>query len=74
MYPQHVFKNSQGEIEQMSVGVALNALPHTPGPAPMSHKAGAMGRSWHDGQKDPRPGVVDLGLNFDEQWSRVMAV
>ena len=74
VYPQHVFKNSQGEAEQMSVGVAQNALPQTPGPAPMSHKAGAMGRSWHEGRKDRRPGAVDLGLNFQEQWQRALEV
>ena len=72
VHPQHGFRNLQGEAEQMSVGVAQNALPHTPGPAPMSHKIGAMGRSWHDGKKDPRPGAVNLGLNFDEQWRRAM--
>jgi len=73
VYPQHGFTNAQGELEQMSVGVAQNALPETPGPAPMSHKAGAMGRSWHDGKRDLRPGAVDLGLNFDEQWRRAVA-
>lgn len=74
VYPQHVFKNEAGEVEQMSVGVAQNALPDTPGPAPMSHKAGAMGRSWHNGAKDTRPGAVNLGLNFDEQWTRALEV
>jgi hypothetical protein len=74
VYPQHVFRDLNGQAEEMSVGVAQNALPHTPGPAPMSHKAGAMGRSWHDGKKDARPGAVNLGLNFDEQWRRAMKV
>ncbi len=74
VYPQHVFKNSRGEAEQMSVGVAQNALPNTPGPAPMSQKSGAMGRSWHNGAKDTREGAVNLGLNFDEQWKRAMDV
>ncbi|MBM3289081.1 MAG: hypothetical protein FJY92_02925, partial [Candidatus Hydrogenedentes bacterium] len=74
VYPQHVFANSKGEPEQMSVGVAQNALPNTPGPAPMSHKAGAMGRSWRNGARDTRPDAVDLGLNFDEQWTRAMEV
>ena len=68
VYPQHEFKNRRGETEQMSVGVAQNALPNTPGPAPMSHTRGAMGRSWHNGGKDPSPDAVKLGLNFDEQW------
>jgi hypothetical protein len=74
VYPQHVFKNARGEKEQMSVGVAQNALPRTPGPAPMSHKAGAMGRSWHDNKLDPRPGAVGMGLNFEEQWKRALEV
>ncbi len=72
VYPQHIFRNTRGEAEQMSVGVAQNALPATPGPAPMSHKAGAMGRSWHGGQRDLRPGAVDLGLDFEEQWRRAL--
>jgi hypothetical protein len=74
VYPQHVFTNRLGEAEQMSVGVAQNALPNTPGPAPMSHKAGAMGRSWHEGKLDSRPGAVNLGWNFDEQWRRALVV
>ena len=74
VYPQHVFKNNRGEAEQMSVGVGQNALPATPGPAPMSARKGAMGRSWHDGGKDTRPGAVNLGLNFDEQWRRALEV
>ena len=74
VHPQHVFRNSAGEAEQMSVGVAQNALPDTPGPAAMSHKRGAMGRSWHNGAKDTREDAVDLGLNFDEQWTRAMEV
>lgn len=74
VYPQHVFKNAFGENEQMSVGVAQNALLNTPGPAPMSHKAGAMGRSWHGGKPDLRPGAVELGLNFEEQWRRALQI
>jgi hypothetical protein len=74
VFPQHVFRNARGEAEQMSVGVAQNALPNTPGPAPMSHKSGAMGRSWHQGKRDLRPNAVQLGLNFEEQWRRALEV
>jgi hypothetical protein len=74
VHPQHVFRNHRGEKEQMSVGVAQNALPATPGPAPMSHQAGAMGRSWHAGGKASAAGSVNLGLNFQEQWRRVLDV
>ena len=66
--PQHVFTNSLGEAEQMSVGVSVNALPGVPGPAPMSHKDGAMGRSWHDGKIDPDPAAVNRGIFFQNQW------
>ena len=72
VHPQHIFRNSKGEAEQISVGVAQNALPNTPGPAPMSHQSGAMGRSWHNGAKDMREGAVNLGFNFDQQWRRAM--
>lgn len=74
VFPQHIFRNSKGEAEQMSVGVAQNSLPHTPGPAPMSDKLGAMGRSWHQGARDERAGAVNWGYNFDEQWRRALAV
>ncbi len=74
VHPQHVFRDRAGLAEQMSVGVAQNALRNTPGPAPMSHKAGAMGRSWHNGEMDSREGAVNWGLNFDEQWKRAMEV
>ena len=67
--PQHVFTNSLGQAEQMSVGVAVNALPGVPGPAPMSHKDGAMGRSWHDGKIDPDPAAVNRGIFFQNQWN-----
>ena len=72
VYPQHAFKNSKGQIEQVSVSVAQNAVPDIPGPAPMSHRKGAMGRSWHNGDKDKSPGAMVRGLNFDEQWNRAM--
>ncbi len=74
VHPQHVFRNSDGEPEQMSVGVAQNALPNQPGPAAMSVRRGAMGRSWHNGAKDPDPDSVNLGPNFEEQWRRALEV
>jgi uncharacterized protein (DUF1330 family) len=74
VHPQHVFKNSHGEAEQMSVGVGQNALPGTPGPAPMSHQRGAMGRSWHRQQMDLKSDAVNWGLNFREQWQRALDI
>ncbi len=69
VYPQHVFMNSRGEKEQMSVGVAQNAVGDRLG---SMSEPGARGRSWHDGASDPRPGAVNLGLNLAEQWERAL--
>ena len=68
VYPQHVFYNSEGSAEQMSVGVAQNAMNNDL--ACMSCKEGAMGRSWHNGKKDTRKNAVNYGYNFQEQWGK----
>ncbi|MCC6232964.1 MAG: hypothetical protein IT580_09990 [Verrucomicrobiales bacterium] len=68
--PQHVFRDAQGGKEQMSVGVAQNAVDGRLGS--MSER-GARGRSFHGGARDMRPGAVRLGLNFAEQWERALA-
>ena len=70
VYPQHVFRNSRGEKEQMSVGVAQNAVNGRLGS--MSETAGALGRSHHQGARDTRPGAVAQGLNFAEQMGRAL--
>ncbi|MCK5853222.1 metallophosphoesterase [bacterium] len=67
-YPQHVFYNDKGEAEQMSVGVAHNAMDNDL--ACMSCKKGAMGRTWHKNKKDTRKNAVNYGFNFQEQWNR----
>lgn len=69
--PQHVFTNSAGENEMMSVGVAQNAVEHRLG---SMSEAGAKGRSFHDGAKDISVGAVERGLNFAEQWERALKV
>jgi len=69
VYPQHVFTNSRGEKEQMSVGVAQNAVGNRLG---SMSEPDAKGRSFHNGARDTRPGAVDLGLNFAEQWERAL--
>lgn len=70
-HPQHVFRNSAGEAEQMTVGVGQN----TQGTrcCAFSEKD-TYGRSLHGGRKDSRPGAVNLGLNFAEQWERALRV
>lgn len=72
VFPQHVFKNSAGEVEEMAVGVAQNAQ-KAKRLASMS-EPDAAGRSWHDGHEDKRPGAVNLGLNYAEQWRRALEV
>lgn len=57
VYPQHVFTNSAGEKEQMSVGVAQNAVGGRLG---SMSETGARGRSFH-------------GDNYGEQWRRALA-
>ncbi|MEO5916385.1 MAG: hypothetical protein ABIS50_19265 [Luteolibacter sp.] len=69
--PQHVFTNSSGENEMMSVGVAQNAVDHRLG---SMSEANAKGRSFHDGAMDKSPDAVARGLNFAEQWERALKV
>jgi hypothetical protein len=68
-YPQHVFPNARGEPEQMSVGVAQNAVGNRLGS--MSEPE-AKGRSWHAGARDRGPEAVLRGMNFQEQWDRAL--
>lgn len=67
--PQHVFRNLNGEKEQMSVGVAQNAVNGRLG---SMSEPGAHGRSFHHGTNDTRPHAVRLGLNAAEQWAHVL--
>ncbi len=69
VYPQHVFTNSRGEKEEMTVGVAQNAVGGRLG---SMSEPGAMGRSFHDGKTDSSPRAELYGLNVAQQWSRVL--
>lgn len=71
VHPQHVFRNSLGDPEQMVVGVGQNARQ---GMCSAFSEADTCGRSWHGGRRDERPGAVELGLNFAEQWRRALEV
>lgn len=75
VYPQHVFKNDKGEKEQMSVGVAQNAVPDDQGGLRLGtmSEPGALGRSYHGGKQDTSPGAVLHGYNVAEQWERALA-
>ena len=69
VYPQHRFTNSAGVNEQMSVGVAENAVNARLG---SMSEPGAHGRSFHNGATDQRPDAVRYGFNVQEQWERAL--
>lgn len=69
VYPQHVFKNAKGEKEQMSVGVAQNAVHGRLGilSHPDSHS-----RNYHHGANDKSPDAILHGYNVAEQWEHAL--
>jgi hypothetical protein len=67
VYPQHVFTNAAGQREQMSVGVAQNAVSNRLG---SMSEPGARGRSFHQLPTFTPPGAEAYGLNVAEQWAR----
>lgn len=69
IFPQHMFKNARGENEEMSVGVAQNAVDGHP---TAFSAAGTRGRSYHDGKTDERPNAVAYGLNLAEQFDHAI--
>ncbi len=69
VHPQHVFTNSAGQKEQMSVGVGQNAVGGRLG---SMSESGARGRSFHQGAVDSRPDAVRHGFNVAEQWDRAI--
>ena len=67
VYPQHAFTNAAGRVEEVTVGVAQNAVD---GKLSVLSNPRSHGRSFHDGQQ-PRPDGQDFtGRNFSEQWQR----
>lgn len=69
VYPQAPQVGLTGQKEQITVGVAQNYNATVNRTAPMS-VPGAFGRSYHDGKRDTRPGAVNYGFNFAEQWEQ----
>lgn len=69
VYPQHVFRNERGEKEQMSVGVAQNAVD---GKLAVLSNPRSLSRSYHNGTWDKSPGAVLHGYNFAEQWEHAL--
>lgn len=71
VYPQHVFRDSLGRPEQMSVGVAQNAVA---GKLSVLSNPRSHGRSFHQGKQPGPEGWTHSGLNFAEQWKRAHEV
>ncbi|MBQ2040318.1 MAG: hypothetical protein II486_12815 [Thermoguttaceae bacterium] len=70
-YPQHEFYNDKGEVEEMGVGVAQNAVD---GKLGVLSNPRSYGRSYHNGA-EPAPEDCDYtGKNFQEQWERALKV
>jgi hypothetical protein len=69
VYPQHVFRNARGEKEQMSVGVAQNAVGNRLG---SMSEPGARGRSFHGGAASAEPHAVLHGYNLAEQFEHAL--
>lgn len=72
IYPQHIYPNSDGENEEVAVGIAqnYNTIQYN-STAPMSWP-GAFGRSYHNNSMDNRTDAVNWGFNFAEQWQRAL--
>ncbi len=69
VYPQHVFRDSRGEKEQMSVSVAQNAAENRVG---AMSEPGAQGRSFHKGTQSHATDATLHGYNLAEQWERAL--
>ncbi|MES2463088.1 MAG: hypothetical protein V4671_21090, partial [Armatimonadota bacterium] len=70
-FPQHAFYKTPGVPEQMSVGIAQNAVD---GKLSVLSNPRAYGRSFHDGNEPPLSGQDFTGRNFAEQWTRALQV
>ncbi len=71
VYPQHAFHKTPGVAEQVTVGIAQNAVE---GKLSFFSTPGSYGRSYHDG-KPPEPGQEDTtGRNFIEQWNHALKI
>ncbi len=71
VYPQHAFYKTPGVAEQVTVGVAQNAVD---GKLSVLSNPRAHGRSFHDGRQPGPEGQDYTGRNFAEQWQRAFAL
>ncbi len=68
-YPQHGFYNDKGELEEMGVGVAQNAVD---GKLGVLSNPRSYGRSFHNGAEPASEDCDYSGKNFQEQWERAL--
>ena len=73
-FPQAYFHNDKGEIEQITVGTAVNHDYVNSVIAPMSLGQNVIGRTWTSRGYDTRENAVLYGACFAEQWENAIAV
>lgn len=71
VYPQHAFYKTPGVPEQVTVGVAQNAVD---GKLSVLSNPRSHGRSFHDGVEPGPAGQDFAGRNFAEQWRRALQI
>jgi hypothetical protein len=71
VFPQHIFQNSANVSEQMTVGVAQNAVGNRLG---SMSETGSRGRSFHNGTIPLNNTSTPYGFNVQEQWERVLEI
>ena len=69
VHPQHPFSARPGVVEEVTVGVAQNALD---GKLSVLSNPRSHGRSFHQGREPEPDGRDTTGRNFEEQWRRAM--
>jgi len=73
-YPQpYGFTTNRNKAEMINVSIAQN-LRVKDGKVTDMSDGDARGRSFHNGHMDIAPGAINLGLNFQEQWNRALAL
>ncbi len=73
-FPQAYFKDSDGNIEQITVGTAINHDYVNSVIAPMSLGQNVIGRTWTSRGYDTRDNAIFYGACFAEQWENALAV
>ena len=73
-FPQAYFHNDKGEIEQITVGTAVNHNYVKRIIAPMSLGENIIGRTWTSRGYDTRPDAILYGACLAEQWENAIAV